>query len=153
MPLTCPAPVVDELRRRKIGRAKLRRLIDDLYGKAMGYAYPWGQVVERRIYNLVVWETVFDGPLGKLHRIGVGLPEIQRVAEELLLRDPCFTPDRWRPSDMVGEFAVLPGGLHSVFTVASHFTVEPEGRAWLHRALEPDNVVDRIAREVASRYY
>ncbi len=132
---------------------RLKQLPGKLYKDLRGWPFSWGQLVERRLYNLVIWEVVYDRLLRQLHWHKLGLPEIQRTALEwLACREPNFEPDRWKIVDLIGEFVVVPGCAYDAFAVACHFTCEAEGRQWMRQALEKGGAVHGVAAAVRERF-
>jgi len=142
-----------DIRRRSEKKTALKQLPVRIYKYRKGYEFSWGQIIERRQYNLVIWEIVYDRLLRRMHWYRLGLPEIQRVAFEFLLEhESRFQADPWRALDIPGRFIITPGTVYDAWSVTSHFCAENAARQWLYQALGPGGRVGQVAQAIVRRY-
>jgi hypothetical protein len=111
-------------------------------GRAEGYEFSWGHILERYIDRFIVWEFCLDRLLQRYHAANLSLLDLQRVAFDALERHGAPVERDWllalhvldaRPP--LQGFGVFPGGAVSAFCVVAHFCRELEARHWVATAL------------------
>ncbi len=101
------------------------------YQAAIGYEFPWGHILERRVNQYVVWDFCLSHLLLQYLQAGKRLEDCQKqVFNALERRFDCTTRDVVM---LVGLTAwqLCPSSSVGIFAQVAHFTAEQAAREWV----------------------
>lgn len=122
------------------------------YQNAEGYEFNWGNILERRVNEFIVWDYHFDQLLTLYLRRGKRLSDMQyAVFKELEKRIDCATRDIYPVLSMADGWKIIPCSAVGVFTQVIHFTEEEAARQWTQHNLLHTHIpviIDRLQQDV-----
>ena len=109
------------------------------YSDAQGFSYAWGQLLERRMDNQVLWDFCLEALLDRCHHHGLLLSHLQvAVLSELEAVLPELIGYEWEASQAYRYgWRFYPGTVISAVTLRCHFSREQAARRWLSETFLP----------------
>lgn len=133
-PLTIPDAILSEytLRPPIMHNAYVQQPPLAQYQSAIGYEFPWGHILERRVNHYVVWDFCLSHLLLQFLQAGYRLEDCQKQVFKALERlFACTTRDLYTLVGLTKDWQLCPSSSVGVFSQVSHFTAEQAAREWI----------------------
>jgi hypothetical protein len=99
------------------------------YECAIGYEFPWGHILERRVNQYVVWDFCLSQLLMHYLRAGKRLEDCQKQVFTALERTfDCTTRDLFALVGLSKAWQLCPSSSVGMFSQVAHFTAEQQAR-------------------------
>jgi hypothetical protein len=123
------------------------------YKEAEGYEFTWGNILERRVNEFIVWDYCFNHLLSQYLQNGKRLSDMQRAAfSELEKAIDYTTRDIIPVLSMEHGWQFIPCSTVGAFTQVIHFTREEEARDWTIKHLlttRLPEIVGKLMKDVS----
>ena len=102
------------------------------YSSAIGYEFPWGHILERRVNQYVVWDFCLSHLLLQYLQAGKRLEDCQKQVFKVLERKfDCTTRDVVTLVSLAKAWQLCPSSSVGIFSQVAHFTAEQAAREWV----------------------